>query len=206
MRFNRYYKTRVLLVRHNWHESTKKAFLHDYYHGDFDLFWLSCHGQFDHYRPQNSYIVLNGDNRNGIPEQTIGYEEFNVNSDKPSARRLLVLNACDGATTTLNNSPSAIGFGSKMVNQYQALISHQWSIYDGAGLVHGILLAGHLAEGSSYFDSFALTLSDFIAGKEHVLSKIKTWLPESKVAETVENNSGVDYTNIFYYGSLSFLQ
>lgn len=192
--------------RHNWYTSSKEAFLEDYNNGDFDMYWLSCHGQFEHYLPHDSYLVLNDDNGNGIEKTVINYPEFNINIDQTSSRRLLVLNACDGATTTLNNSPSSIGFGSKMVNQYQSLISHQWPIYDCAGLIHGVLLASYLAEGKSYFESFSNTLACFVRGQEAVLKRIGDFLPDSDVMSTVKNNSVVKYNNVFYYGSLSYLE
>jgi len=191
-------------VKHlKWHESGKEEFISSYSDPGYDLVWISCHGEFDHYYPQNSKLVLNQNNP-PIEEVAVNYADLGAGLDQTSERRLLVLNACDGATTTLANSPASLGFGSSLVNEQQSLISHQWPTDNYSSMILGIILAIGLAAGMDYLVAYQRSIELFLAGKERVLEEISTYVNDPELFERIER-AELDYSNIYYYGSFSYL-
>ena len=197
----------IEVYRLNWHQSSKEEFLATYRLKEFDLVWISGHGEFDQFKPHLSCLVLNQDFSEGVGKNiTVDYDEIEDYDGGELGRRLLVLNICDGATTTLDNSPAAIGLGSKMINDSQSLISHQWPIEPFAGMITGILLAKALAAGESYKDSYGYAIKTGLSGKEAIVKWFQEEFPNSELADIIERNSSVDYSNIYFYGSLIYAE
>jgi hypothetical protein len=69
---------------------TRARFLDDYNSSEFDLVWIGTHGVFDGLQPDNAHLYLSETER--VPLDDL------QPPDSPT-RRLLVLNACDGAVT-----------------------------------------------------------------------------------------------------------
>ncbi|MCD6065860.1 MAG: hypothetical protein K0S33_686 [Bacteroidetes bacterium] len=197
-------KRGVTVTRFNWHNATKAEFIAEYQQDKYDIVWISCHGEFDHYYPENSFLVLNREEATN-DTNVISYGEL-ITDLKSNNRRLLVLNACDGATTSLTSSPVAIGLGASMVNRNQSLISHQWPIDDLAGMTYGIILAYYLTETDSYVEAYKRTVLEFLKGKESIISFIKKVSTNVEVIDRLENRQDIDLSLIYYWGSLSLVQ
>jgi hypothetical protein len=196
----------ITVFRLNWHEATKDQFLNAY-NDNYDLVWVSGHGEFDQFRPHLSSLVLYQDFSDTESKNvSINYDEITEVTNSNDSRRLLVLNLCDGATTTLDNSPAAIGLGAKMINEFQSLISHQWPIDPFSGLIFGILIADALANGESYLQAYMQSVSTFIQGKIAVVEKVSVLFPDEELPEIIERNTAVDFENLFFYGSLMYLE
>jgi len=193
----------IVVSRLNWYESNRTAFLNEYGNPSYDLAWVSCHGEFDHYYPERSFLVLNQDNDPVIKAQ-VSYAELGTVFPLVQDRRLLVLNACDGATTTLSNSPGAIGFGASLVGEYQTLISHQWPTDNYSSMILGILLAIGLSEELDYLDAYDRSIRTFLDGREEVLRVIHENLNDSELLARIKRTD-FDYNNLYYYGSFSYL-
>lgn len=191
--------------RFNWYEAKKSDFMAEYFSNKYDLVWISCHGEFNHFDPYNSCLILNGEGEN-IGKQIIPYSEINPLDENQHGRRLLVLNACDGASTSLHNSPSAIGFGSRLTNKFQSLISHQWPADNNACLALGCLLAINLCKRTNYLDAYNMSLKQFIANEDHILGELQAEYKLDEVKGKILNTQNIDHTNIFYYGSLAYLE
>ncbi|RZJ87006.1 MAG: CHAT domain-containing protein [Chryseobacterium sp.] len=196
-------KRGIEVKRLKWYESGKTEFMAEYGKADYDLVWMSCHGEFDHFYPHNSRLVLFQDQSN--TESTVSYQEMSENVYKGEARRLLVLNACDGATTTLANSPRSVGFGSSLVNAKQSLMSHQWPSDLYGGFILGILLSIYLAEQRDYLASYKEAIECFLAGKENVMSKISSYLDDEEILNRI-GRADINYQNLYFYGSLTYLE
>lgn len=195
----------ILMKKLNFHNSTKEEFLENYYKQDFDLIWISCHGQFNSYSPHESYLVLR-QKFDAVDEIILTYEELNTRAFTDKAnRRLLVLNACDGATTSLNNNPTSIGLGATVINKSQSLISHHWPAETNASLVHGVLLAIYLLEGNSYLKTYEKTIKKYLEGKEAILDFFRVNNLADEVIDGFQASS-IDVSSFYYWGSLSYLE
>jgi len=198
-------KQQIEVSRYNWYEHTATDFANAYQDDLFDLVWMSCHGQFDHFRPHNSYLVLNRD-MGDIPEQTLSLEELVYERAEDKGRRLLALNACDGATTTLLNSPGSVGFGAALASPAQSLLSHQWPIDDYAGLMLGLLLGIALANGRSYLEAYQDTLVTFLQGQKVVVAELKKSFDNPELFDRIAYSAKVEFDNLYYYGSVTYME
>ncbi|QJD96142.1 CHAT domain-containing protein [Mucilaginibacter robiniae] len=195
----------IEVCRYNWYEHTATDFAVAYQNDSFDLIWMSCHGQFDHFKPHDSYLVLNRD-AGEISDQTLALKDLVYERPQSTGRRLLALNACDGATTTLLNSPGSVGFGAALASPAQSLLSHQWPIDDYAGLITGLLLGISLADKNPYLISYQNALSIFLQGQEAVVEELKKHLDDSELFDRIAYSAKVDYDNLYYYGSLTYME
>jgi len=195
----------IQVERYNWIDHTPEEFALAYQDDSYDLVWMSCHGQFNHFRPHDSYLLLNRAT-DEVPEKRLQLDQLLYHREKAIGRRLLALNACDGATTTLLNSPGSVGFGASLVSCSQSLLSHQWPIDDYAGLVLGLLVGVSLAEGKTYLESFKDALLVFFKGQEAVVETLKQSIPEGELYDRIEFSAKIEYHNLYYYGSLTYLE
>lgn len=175
--------------------SSKEEFLLNYNDSIYDLVWICCHGQFNHMEAHKSYLDLGS----GIH---LTLEELQQQAIESDSRRLFVIDACDGATTSLINSPVALGIGSSVVNSYQSLISHQWPIDNYSALISGILLALHLSNDFDYSTALNETLKIFRTGKDEILRVMDESIDED-VKERIER-APIDYKNFYSWGSLAY--
>ena len=180
----------------NYKESNKAEFLSNYNDKTFDLIWICCHGAFNHSEPHKSYIDLG----NGIE---ISIEELSTQKLNHNERRLLIIDACDGATTSLINSPVSIGIAASVINSKQSVISHQWPIDNYSALISGTLLGVFLSEGITYGDALKKTIQTFCLGKETIIDIIKGNCNNSEIIERIDNSS-IDFQNFYSWGSLAF--
>lgn len=177
--------------------SSKEEFLKKYNDDSFDLIWICCHGEFNHMEAHKSYLDL-GNNIH------FNLDELNSYSLNTSNRRLIVVDACDGATTSLINSPLSLGIGSALVCSKQSLISHQWPIDNYSALISGVILASYLSDDLDYSEALNKTINLFYSGKESVVERINEYCSEEDVIERIEN-SRVDFQNFYSWGSLAYL-
>lgn len=195
----------ISVTRLNFYDNSSEEFIEYYNSVEFDLIWISCHGQFNHYKPHESYLVLR-QKFDDIDEVILTYNQMKTQSLlNLDNRRLLVLNACDGATTSLNNNPYSIGLGATVINQSQSLISHQWPAENNAGLIHGVLLAIYLVEEKSYQNAYESTIKKYLEGKEAILEFFKANNVLQEVIDSFEGSS-IDISSFYYWGSLSYLE
>lgn len=177
--------------------STKANFLDHYHNPDFDVFWIISHGQYDHYTPHNSYLDLG----NGIH---IKAAELDYRNEK-AERRLLLLDVCDGSTITMNNNFFARGIGPSLVNSHQSLIAHCWPVADLAAMAYGLLIANSLSQQFPFAKAHANSLLLLSQGREKVISFLEALWPDMEALERL-HNSGLDFENFYYWGSLNYFE
>ena len=177
--------------------STKDEFLVRYSDLSYDLFWIVGHGEFEQHEAHKSYLNLGND-------IFVGIEDLKNREICREQRRLLVLDACDGATASLANSPVSIGIGVTTISASQSLVSHTWPVENLPSMTLGLLLAVFLSQGNSYADSHSKTIECFYRGKQDVLAVIRNYCQDSEVVDRIIN-SEFDYQNYYYWGSLNLL-
>jgi CHAT domain-containing protein len=175
-------------------DSNKEEFLEHYSGEDYDIFWILGHGEFMHHESHNSYIDLGNEIKVTITE--VSSIQF-----QSTERRLLILDACDGATTSLANNPAAIGLGSSMVSAHQSLISHGWPVENVSSMILGIILSIFLGQGYTYSEAHQKTISKFYEGKDNVLELFRQFNINEDIIERIVNKD-FDYSNFYYWGSL----
>lgn len=187
----------IEMVSINCHSSTKENFLENYINPEYDGVWIIGHGEFQHHESHKSYLDLGND-------ITISFSELKDIPLEFRNRRILVIDACDGATTSLSNSPVSVGIGASMIRNSQSLIGHSWPVQNTPSLILGILYAIFLCEGNSYAEAHNLTIKLFYNGKDEVLEFIKKYISKNEVIERIENND-LNYQNFYYWGSLVYI-
>lgn len=177
--------------------SSKEEFLENYNDDSYDLIWICCHGQYNHMEAHKSYLDL-GNNIH------LNLEDLNSNLLKTTNRRLIMVDACDGATTSLINSPLSIGIGSTLVSSKQSLISHNWPIDNYSALISGVILASFLSDRLEYGDALNETINLFYSGKVNVIERIRQYCDIIDVIDRIENST-IDFQNFYSWGSLTYL-
>lgn len=178
-------------------EASKEDFIHHYGSSEYDVFWILGHGQFIRHAAHTSYLDLGN-------EIQITIDELKAITLTHDQRRLLVIDACDGATNALANSPASIGIGTSVVCQKQSLISHNWPVENVPSLVMGLLLATFLSQGHSYSEAHHNATRIFYEGKQASLNHLRMFIENTEVLERIENND-FDYQNFYYWGSMTYI-
>lgn len=177
--------------------STKEEFLTHYYSDDYDAFWITGQGQFNHYESHNSYLDLGND-------ITIRIGEIKPYQTSKAGRRLLFLNACDGATSVFHNSPLALGIGNSLIGKNQSLYSHNWSVENVSCLIFSMLVAINLSQNPDYSLGYQKSIEIFLNGKGEVIKLVSAFCSEKEVIDRI-NYKEFDYQNFYYWGSLAYL-
>lgn len=180
------------------YESSKDEFLKNYTDPKFDLVWIICHGQYFHHESHKSHLDLGS----GIFLNIMDFPDLPVIANE---RRLLIIDACDGATTSLTNSPQSIGIGSAVIGTYQALLSHGWPVDNHSSLIMGLLLAVFLCEGANYSQAHYQTITTFRKGKKHIIEMLTQFIKNQDLLDRIENKD-IDFDNFMFWGSLVYME
>lgn len=129
-----------------------------------DALWVVSHGEYDHWAPKNVAIQI------GASGNFVAIDDLVGLAPRGDARRLLMLNVCDGGRFEGVGVLPRLGFGLALASARQAVISHLWPVRGYAAAAFGTLVAAQLARGVSYFDAFVLAM-DSIRGPKDQLSQ-----------------------------------
>lgn len=174
--------------------SSKEEFLEQIQDEKYDIIWISSHGEYSHYEPNKSQIVLS-DN------EVIGIREYGKLISNLEKRRLVFLNICEGGNHTQIGEFKNMGFPSLIVNASQDVLAHLWMVDPKVALAYGTLLAiGIGIKKLTFFDSYAFAMATLIEGKDKVISEI-TIDGCQEVLERIENDGNVQWDNILSWGS-----
>lgn len=164
---------------------------------DYDMVWVVGHGEFSHYIPHHSKIVL------GTEETTV--ERLLAGLPDTSSRRLLVLNLCDGGSTSWTGLHE-MGLGVTSCSRAVAVVSHLWPVDPLAAATFGLIFAGQLLDADTYFSAFSASLRMITAGHEVVLQYLIELLGgDDQLVERIANRSSL-FETIFHWGSPVFFE
>jgi len=186
-------------VAYSSHHTAKQTdFLHNYSNPKYDLVWIICHGQYFHHEAHKSHLVLGSG--------------FNLNiQDIPNAptqddgRRLLFIDACDGATTSLSNSPQSIGIGPAMIGRHQSLLSHGWPVDNHSSMIMGFLIAYFLCQGISYSEAHYNSIMTFRKGKDLIIQLLSQCIKNEDILDRIRNKD-LAFDNFVYWGSPIYME
>lgn len=123
-------------------------FLAIYQNREYDVFWVASHGEFDHWSPKQVTLQISHD------RASVSLDELWEKAPLSDARRLLVLNVCDGARFEETGLLPKIGLAPALAGPSQATISHLWPVRGFPSAAFGAYLAHFLSQGVPYFDAY----------------------------------------------------
>jgi CHAT domain-containing protein len=181
-------------------ECTVDGFLHKYADEEYDLIWVICHGNFDYDDYFNSELVVS---RHGA----VTLEQVKRLTPAGSKRRLLVLNSCQSACSTVRyDGMGFVGFGTQLANQAQSVIGHLWPVSQMAASIFGAVLMGNLVLQSSWEAALNKTRKDLVNPLSSARSLLSGYLPENnKLIQELEEHSTL-LSKLFFWGSASLFE
>jgi hypothetical protein len=177
---------------------SKEDVITSYQNEDFDMVWCCGHGEFFHYTPHESYLELSANVKLTI-------SELNCSEAKWSGRRLFFLNACDGATTSLYNSPISIGIGQSMITSKQSVFSHYWPVHPLAATIHAWLFGCFIRENVDPTLIYCKITMAIEQGKEYIISILIENGFDSDLIDRI-SSTDLPLREFYYWGSLSYFE
>ncbi|WP_026709349.1 hypothetical protein [Flavobacterium frigidarium] len=179
---------------------TKKDFL-KHLQSDFQIIWISSHGEHSHYSPFDSKIVLD-DN------VEISLSEFeSLKNPFVDTRRLLLCNICEGGTMTQTGDLINVGFPALLTNANQDFLSHLWMIDFKFAMIYGALFAVFISKGYDYLESYNNTVLTLLKGKDSIINELIEYNSGASVSELIRRINDMedyDFSNILYWGSSAY--
>lgn len=176
-------------------EASASMFQAVYENPDFDVVWISGHGLYDHWDP-SSHMLQVGEHIRLDAEEVSGWNTPGGN------RRLLVLNVCDGGVAAVLGGIHKLGMAPMITSARQATVSHLWPVEPRVASAFGVLLAGNLALGMTFFESYCQTLDQIRASWRTTADHVTSVAP-GELADRI-NNCEHDMSNILNWGSPMF--
>lgn len=174
---------------------TRAGFLDDYHSNEFDLIWVGTHGVFDGLQPDNAHLHLSETERVPLDD---------LQPPRSPTRRLLVLNACDGAVTHQTGGIGEIGLSAAAAASAQAVISHLWPIGSSTtALMFAGILANSLITAPSFFEAYQSTIT-LLSGERDVLRAHVSTISERLVR--LLNDKPEDFERLTAWGSAAFIE
>jgi hypothetical protein len=190
-------KHNIIWTRLTAEENSVDDFRHNYESDLYDAIFIVGHGNFYRTEAHVSHIELG-------KGKLIQLSDLKKYSRNWRDRRLCFLNICDGATTSLQNSPAAMGFSPLLVHPGQSLISHLWPVDDAASMVIGWVLTAMLCSGVAYAEAFQEMVKHLQSGNAHLAKLLMAFSDSEEIAERMPNLT-VDLSKFIHYGSLSYM-
>ncbi|WP_045689559.1 CHAT domain-containing protein [Hymenobacter sp. AT01-02] len=182
-------------------ESTKQDFMDAYQSNEYDVVWISSHGELGNYEPDTSHFYLSG-------SETVNLTEIAAVHVEREMRRLFFLNICEGGANAQIGDFRNVGFGHVLSTPNQDVLSHLWMTDPWVALVFGVLIAVKLSEGSdSYFEAYTFATKSLLEGRDYIIAQLSTLDGEnmhSAISDLVERltyNSSMVNMNILRWGS-----
>lgn len=181
---------------HNEENSNKEKFIKRIKELDPDLVWISSHGEYQHYQPNSSAIILSHN-------EDLTIREYELLINKSLKRRLVLLNVCEGGVHCQTGEFKNLGFPNLLTSENQDVISHLWMAEPRCAYVFGAFIALGIASlKKTFFEAFEYSLSNVLSDKDSLLKEINSYpLKLTDLKERIQNNDGTDWGNIISTGS-----
>jgi hypothetical protein len=176
-----------------------ETFRAEYSNETYDVIWLTTHGEFDHNDPHRSSLQLSD-------SLHLNLDEFITMETPQTARRLLVLDACDSGAVPVYGGLSDLGFGPLLSARAQAVICHRWPVEQFPSAVFNVLLADCLRS-HSFYAAYQLAMSTFAGGREAIIGVLSATLGEAHdLVSRIRANQSVRWNTLAIWGSAAFLE
>jgi hypothetical protein len=175
------------------------TFRADYANPEYDVIWVTTHGEFDHNDPHRSTLALAA----GV---TASFDDLRRIAVPGTKRRLLVLDACDSGAVPVYGGLSDLGFGPLLAAKNQAVISHRWPVEQFASALFNSLLALGLRS-ESFFAAYQSAVATMARGKDAVLSDLSAALGvDNNLVTRIRNNESIRWNTLAIWGSPAFFE
>lgn len=176
-----------------------EVFRSEYSRPEYDVIWVTTHGEFDHNDPHRSTLLLGGD-------ASASFNEVRRIPVPANERRLLVLDACDSGAVAVYGGLSDFGFGPLLTSKNQAVICHRWPVEQFSSAVFNSLLARSLRR-ASFFSAYQTAVATMVKGKDAVLLELTSALgADHDLVVRVRNNESVRWDSLGIWGSPAFFE
>lgn len=138
-----------------------------YESADADVLWIISHGEHDPFTVERTGLVAG--------ETLISLGRLQAMAIPEQGRRLLVINACSGATTQACGGVARIGIAATLATRHQAVVGHLWPVHWSIGFAFGALLAEALRT-TTVEDAF-FTATAQLADRDAVLECVRIAYP-----------------------------
>jgi hypothetical protein len=180
--------------------SSPAEFLKEYENSNYDVLWIASHGEFNHYMPHQVELRLARD------QSCVVLDDIWNRAPAADARRLLVLNVCDGARFAEPGLLPRIGLAAGLSCSTQATISHLWPVRLLPSAAFGACLAHKVAIGLPYFDAYCAALKDLQKAASDVGAALEAlYGPEFQLVKSLKSSND-DFSGIETWGSAAFYQ
>lgn len=166
----------------------------------YDIVWVSSHGEYDHWRPDEVKIQ--------IAPATFVYADALIGREvRGRTRRLLVLNICDGGRYPPGSGALPyIGFAPSLTTEHQATISHLWPVEGFSAALFGALLGKELVSGKGFFPSFCSAILQMRSNEPNIADVLSEAAGGTTGLSQRLANQQTDFSNIARWGSGVFFQ
>ena len=166
---------------------------------EYDVVWVTTHGEYDHMDPHRSTLVIN----DGI-EMT--FDDLRKIAIHAQDRRLLVLDACDSGAEPIYGGISSLGFGPLLASASQAIICYRWPVEQFASAVFNVLLAVGLRT-RSFYGAYEFAVITILQGKQTTIQQLTGFLGQDhNLVKRVRENGSIRWNTLAFWGSAAFLE
>lgn len=168
-------------------DPNKNQFLELLNDTDYDLLYISAHGDYEHFSSKNEEIVFW--NEEDDKSYRISTKEINEKLSIKKDKKILILNICDGANSGLSYLVSERGVANKFAIKGHVVLSYLWPVEPKYAVVFGCLVLYELRRkqiNQAYFDVLTLMNTTNETIYQELMSDEKTQI----WAEVVLNFSG----------------
>lgn len=176
-----------------------ELFRAEYSRPEYDVVWVTTHGEFDHNDPHRSTLCI-------AENASASFEDIRRMAVPGSARRLLVLDACDSAAVPVYGGLSDLGFGPLLTSENQAVISHRWPVEQFASALFNSLLALYLRS-ESFFGAYQSAVATMARGKDAVRSELAAALGGNHdLVIRIRDNESIRWETLGVWASSAFFE
>lgn len=156
----------------------KDTFLNLLNNTDYDILYISAHGEYEHFNSKYEEIVFW--NEENSESYKISITEINDVLNIKDDKKILILNICDGANCGLSYFVSERGVANKFAIKGHVVLSYLWPVEPKYAVVFSCLILYYLKNkpiNQVYFDVLSLlnTTNDRIYEKLILDEKTKIW-------------------------------
>ncbi len=181
-------------------KSSKEEFFAEV-QNEYDIVWISSHGEHAHYDPFKSKIVLGDDFH-------IELNEFeHLLNPNLKNRRLFFTNVCEGGISAQTGDMINIGFPALLANSNQDYLSHLWMVQSQIAKIYGVLFMINISKGLMPFNAYEKSTLTLIEGRISVLEELSHYKDLDEISELMESNTNLeslDFSNILNWGSSAY--
>ncbi|WP_426809734.1 hypothetical protein ABOC32_28630 [Pseudomonas sp. WOUb67] len=143
-------------------------------------FYISAHGNYDHWNPETAHIHFS-------ETRKIYLADLKSATNTANHRRTIYLNICDGATAELSFNPYNSGISAALAHGNQIIISHLWPVRPLYAYISGALLLKFL-QGLSAAEAVRETYSVLKESNASILERVMSFGESfNPVCETIHN-------------------